>query len=150
MDRDRSVAAVANAADVVAVDVEARHPAAIVVTAVVIAVVRGDLAADEAVVVEAVVVEAVAVEAVVVEVVMVEARVVEAGVVEAVSFSRRGRGRHTAGDDECNGGESDNLGFDRHLQSPSDLCAAVVARMLNWTEVFDFGSKVAGAAAALV
>jgi hypothetical protein len=140
MDRDRSVAAVANAADVVAVHVEARHPAAIVVTAVVIAVVRGDLAADEAVVVEAV-----AVEAVVIEVVMVEARVVE-----AVSFSRPGRGRHTAGDDECSGGESDNLGFDRHLQSPSDLCAAVVARMLNWTEVFDFGSKAAGAAAALV
>jgi hypothetical protein len=54
-----------------------------------------------------------------------------------------GGGRRTAGDDELNGDESGNLGFDRHLQSPSDVSAAVVARLLCCTEVFDFGLKVA-------
>jgi hypothetical protein len=116
---DRSVAAAAEAADVVAVDVETRHPAAKVITAVVIAVVRGDLAA-EAVVVEAVVVEA------------------------AMSFSRRGCGRHTAGDGERNRGESDNFGSDRHLQSPSDLTAAVVVRIPDVRRFSIFGLKVAG------
>jgi hypothetical protein len=87
-----------------------------VITAVVIAVVRGDLAA------EAVVVEA------------------------AMSFSRRGCGRHTAGDGERNRGESDNLGSDRHLQSPSDLTAAVVVRIPDVRRFSIFGLKVAGEA----
>jgi hypothetical protein len=126
---DRSVAAAAEAADVVAVDVETRHPAAKVVTAVVIAVVRGDLAA-EAVVVEAVVIEGVVVEAVVVE--------------AAMSFSRRGCGRHTAGDGERNRGGSDNFGSDRHFQSPSDLTAAVVVRIPDVRRFSIFGLKVAG------
>jgi hypothetical protein len=122
----------------------ARRRVTIVVTAVLITIIRGDLAA------EAIVVEVVMVEVVMVEAVMIETVVAETVVAEAVSLSRRGCGRHTAGDGERNRGESGNLGFDRHVQSPSDLCAAVVAHMLYWTEVFDFGSKVAGAAAVLV
>jgi hypothetical protein len=58
-------------------------------------------------------------------------------IIEVTGFGRRRGGGEAAGYDKRTEGEGGNSGLDRHLQSPSDLSAAVVARMPNCTELFD-------------
>jgi hypothetical protein len=113
---DRSVATAANTADVVAVDVEARHPVAIAVTAIIIAIM-----------IEAVVIGAAAPALAIMEAMLIMEAVLS---MEVTGFGRRRGGGDAAGCDKRGEGEGDNSGLDRHEKTPSGSGRGRLARML--------------------
>jgi hypothetical protein len=57
---------------------------------------------------------------------------------EAMGFGGSGGGRDAAGDGKRGNSKRDNLGLDRHLQSPSVCERPFVVRMSDWTEACRF------------